>query len=145
MELTDRIKGIMDNSNLSPAAFADKLEIQRSAISHVLNGRNKPSLDFVLKLLKAFPDIEASWLLTGEETKPKNKNTSSKIEISSNSKPDPKPADKSKADLANNSDIAINPKRVELPESAKAKENKNVSRIVIFYTDNTFESYFPTE
>ena len=40
--------------------------MQRSGISHILSGRNKPSLDFVLKVIEAYPDLNESWLLKGE-------------------------------------------------------------------------------
>jgi transcriptional regulator with XRE-family HTH domain len=45
--------------------FADRIGVQRSSVSHVLSGRNKPSLDFLEKLLNVFPDIDAAWLITG--------------------------------------------------------------------------------
>ena len=51
MDLIERIKKIINDSELSSAAFADQLGVQRSSISHILSGRNKPSLDFILKLL----------------------------------------------------------------------------------------------
>lgn len=65
--LVTRFKKLMDDSELSAAQMADKIGVQRSAISHVLSGRNKPSLDFVLKVLDAFGDVSAEWLLKGEK------------------------------------------------------------------------------
>lgn len=56
----------MKVKNLSPAQFADRIGIQRSGLSHILAGRNNPSLDFVLKVLAAFPEISPSWLLQGK-------------------------------------------------------------------------------
>lgn len=67
-EITDRIRQLMQEYNLSPSAFADEIGIQRPAISHILSGRNRPSLDVVMKILKAFDKINPQWLLTGEGT-----------------------------------------------------------------------------
>lgn len=67
-EITDRIRQLMQEYSLSPSAFADEIGIQRPAISHILSGRNRPSLDVVMKILKAFAQINPQWLLTGEGT-----------------------------------------------------------------------------
>jgi len=64
--MTDRIELILKTQNLTPTQFADAIGIQRSSMSHILARRNKPSLDFVMKLLKRFPEINAEWLLTGK-------------------------------------------------------------------------------
>ena len=63
--MKDRIKKYMDYKNISAGELATLLEVQRSNISHVLNGRNMPGAAFIEKLLLNFPDIDARWLLTG--------------------------------------------------------------------------------
>lgn len=67
MTLVERIQTIMVTNKLTPAAFADRIGVQRSSVSHVLNGRNKPSLDFIEKILLEFPKVSATWLITGKE------------------------------------------------------------------------------
>jgi transcriptional regulator with XRE-family HTH domain len=64
--MTDRIELILKTQNLTPTQFADAIGIQRSSMSHILARRNKPSLDFAMKLLNRFPEINAEWLLTGK-------------------------------------------------------------------------------
>jgi len=64
--MTDRIELILKTQNLTPTQFADAIGIQRSSMSHILARRNKPSLDFAMKLLHRFPEINAEWLLTGK-------------------------------------------------------------------------------
>jgi len=64
--MTDRIQLILKTYNLSPSQFADEIKVQRSGLSHILSGRNKPSLDFVTKILNHFSDISPEWLLFGE-------------------------------------------------------------------------------
>lgn len=64
--MKDRVKLIMSVKNLSPADFSEALQVQRSSISHILSGRNKPSLDFMLKITEAYPDLSLDWLMKGE-------------------------------------------------------------------------------
>ncbi|MDF1574198.1 MAG: helix-turn-helix transcriptional regulator [Bacteroidales bacterium] len=64
--MKERLIQLLDLEQLSPSKFADLIGVQRSSISHVLSGRNKPSFDFLQKTLKAFPGLNASWLMTGE-------------------------------------------------------------------------------
>jgi transcriptional regulator with XRE-family HTH domain len=69
MSIVDRIKQLMHDSELSAAAFADIIGVQRSSISHILSERNKPSLDFILKILHAYPSVSSEWLLKGIDSK----------------------------------------------------------------------------
>ena len=62
-DFSERLNKRMTDYGLSASAFAELSSVQRSSISHVLSGRNKPSLDFILKLNMAFPDINLYWLL----------------------------------------------------------------------------------
>ncbi|MCM1532405.1 MAG: helix-turn-helix domain-containing protein [Bacteroides sp.] len=61
-----RIELIIQSQNLTPSQFADRIGIQRSGLSHILSGRNNPSLDFVQKVLVAFPDLSPAWFLQGK-------------------------------------------------------------------------------
>ena len=63
--MKERIKEIMDNENLSPSKFADQLQINRAVISHILNGRNNPTLDVVTKILSEMNSINSDWFLNG--------------------------------------------------------------------------------
>ena len=65
-EFTDRLKKIITHYQLTASLFADKVGVQRSSISHILSGRNKPSLDFVMKVLNTYPEVELYWLLNGK-------------------------------------------------------------------------------
>jgi transcriptional regulator with XRE-family HTH domain len=62
----------LDYYSLNASAFADKIGVQRSSLSHLLSGRNKPSLDFILKILEVFPDVDLYWILNGKGNFPKN-------------------------------------------------------------------------
>ena len=108
MELVDRFKYLMKLNSLSASAFAEKIGVQPSSISHVLSGRNKPSLEFVLKVLMQFPKVSADWLLTGNTTIKENNVESPKEEII---------------------------RHTPTPQQSE----KRIKKIVLFYTDNTFE------
>jgi transcriptional regulator with XRE-family HTH domain len=66
--MVERFRKLMGELGLTPSELADKIGIQRSSVSHILSGRNKPSIDFLEKLLNTFPDIDIHWLITGRES-----------------------------------------------------------------------------
>ncbi|MBG7630656.1 MAG: helix-turn-helix transcriptional regulator, partial [Bacteroidetes bacterium] len=107
------------------ATLAEKIEVQRSSISHILSGRNKPSLDFVMKILKAFPEVELYWLLNGVGDFPN--------EIKKNVIPSPP----SKV----NENNAILKKAPISP--LEITNNQEIERIVVFFKDGSFKNYNP--
>lgn len=66
MSLNERISKVIEYSKLSSSEFADEIDVQRSSISHITSGRNKPSLEFIIKIKSRFPEILWDWLVTGE-------------------------------------------------------------------------------
>ena len=61
----NRLENWMESENLKSSALADNIGVNRATISHILSGRNKPSIDFLQKLLHSYPDLNANWLITG--------------------------------------------------------------------------------
>ncbi len=76
-EIQDRIFLLLKTKNFTGAEFADKIGVQPSNISHIMSGRNKPSLDLVMKILKKFPEVRSEWLLNGQGTMTKDYGLSS--------------------------------------------------------------------
>lgn len=114
-----RLEIILRYYDLSAAVFADKINVQRSSISHLLSGRNKPSLEFVLKLVKTFPEVNLYWLLNGKGNFPASKKT-----------------------LPKESDPSPNTSPKEEPMiPTKSGTVKTIEHIVIFYSDGSFKSY----
>jgi len=66
--MKDRLLQLLDLEQITPSKFADIIGVQRSSVSHVISGRNKPSFDFLQKTLTAFPGLNAAWLMLGEGT-----------------------------------------------------------------------------
>jgi transcriptional regulator with XRE-family HTH domain len=89
-QITERVKKIMEDNGLSSSQMAERIGVQRSAISHILSGRNKPSLDFILKVLEAFENVSSDWLLKGEKESRKTTvstpNNQSKIKVDNTGK-----------------------------------------------------------
>lgn len=127
-EFTNRLNQIMDYYDLSAASFADKIEVGRSSISHLLSGRNKPSLDFVMKIISAFPEVELYWLLNGKGTFPKK----SAEKAAQEKQPEKK---------VQVQDLFSTPSLSEQPVKPTPVTDKKIQRIVIFYTDGTFDAY----
>lgn len=131
-EFGQRLQKVMEYYDLSAAAFADAIDVGRSSISHILSGRNKPSLDFVLKIVQTYPEVELYWLLNGKGSFPAKSEKE-------------KPAASSTAPVQPvvRSEKTIVPPGTAREEfySGKNIPGKEIKKIVIFYTDGTFEAF----
>jgi len=161
--MKDRIKMIMEAEEMTPARFADTLEIGRAVISHILNDRNKPGTEILSRIALHMPHINTDWLLTGRGSMYKNEQPSAgHVEASVSDTSPVSSTDLFSQDLF--SQNQIHQPQVE-PEPEYRKENivedmpnsvqevvkeriiykerpeKKISKIIIYYTDNTFESF----
>ena len=114
LDFTNRIKELLTYYDLTASLFADKIGVQRSSISHIISGRNKPSLDFILKVTTTFKEVDIKWLLNGVGHFPSQ-------EVS---KVPPTPTH-----FAENEGYAQN------------SGSKKIQRIVVFFDDGTFSEY----
>jgi transcriptional regulator with XRE-family HTH domain len=133
-----RIHRLIGSENLTPTKFADIIGVQRSAISHILSGRNKPSFDLIQKILNKFPRVSSEWLLMGRGEMYKTMVQRSLFDIDQKSN-DIKEGIKSPV---------IQENTATLPLTKEAENRINVSsieRIIIFYTDKSFKEYIPGE
>ncbi len=71
MGINDKIKQILIDKNISPSYFADEIGVQRSSISHILSGRNRPSFDIIQKIIRRFPELGYDWIMEEDTTQPK--------------------------------------------------------------------------
>ena len=148
-----RLEIILDYYSLNASSFADKIGVQRSSLSHLLSGRNKPSLDFILKILDVFPDIDLYWILNGKGNFPKNAEEFEEIknsteQIQKQNTPTSSTSEKIPDNLFSeiqdqNSIPALDTKKDESQNSTKDYTSDAIDKIVIFYRNGTFKSYIP--
>lgn len=139
----NRLSFILKNYELSASSLADRIGVQRSSLSHLLSGRNKPSLDFILKLHQHFPEIDLYWLLKGEgspnKAVQKTFESEEKVPITS----------KESTPVSTTPPSSPSSKR-SVPDNAEGETKQfsiptHVEKIVLFYTDGTFKTYTPSD
>lgn len=128
-----RLKKILDYYSLTSSTFADTIEVQRSSMSHLMSGRNKPSLDFVLKIVDKFPDVDLYWLLNGEGNFPKKKSTVTIEE---------KQESNDKVKITTPSLFNQNtPDTNKVPNTQFSVNTKKLIKVVLLYNDGSFEEF----
>ena len=146
----DRLRRFLEIEGLSPARFAEILGIQRSGVSHLLSGRNKPSFEFIEKLLGAYPDLNPEWLILGKGRPYKSDRQGhettldsdlfTKIDDGSTAQIEQQEAENETIDGENRpSEVSENPiigRDSGLPCNKFAKK---IARIIVFYNDGTYE------
>jgi transcriptional regulator with XRE-family HTH domain len=146
--MKERLLEFLRSENKSSAQLAEEIGVQPSGISHILSGRNNPSLDFVLKMLEKYPYLSTDWLLFGKGTMYKEpKEPGEPALFDTGMKPvrgiepdifnvlQPSGREKDEKSIAGRSHRA---------DSGKNEENdQSVIRIVWFYGDNSFSEYYP--
>ncbi|WP_274476576.1 helix-turn-helix domain-containing protein [Mangrovimonas aestuarii] len=134
-DFTLRLQKVMEYYNESASSFAESIGVQRSSISHILSGRNKPSLEFVLKILTAYPEVDLYWLLNGKGNFPKSSKTLF-------DDPQDEIRDSPEAEIKEEKTIKTKKEEVTAVINSEAvKTSKTIERIVIFYTDGSFKNF----
>ena len=123
-----RLNEIMVNNNLNSATFAEQIGVQRSSVSHVMSKRNKPSLDFILKIVNSFEEVTLDWLLFDNNLKPSSSSKSDSKFV--NSKID--------SDLRNSLNVLTNKQ-----SPMEMKTNSDVVQIIQIYKDGSFLTFSP--
>ncbi len=125
-----RLQRIMDYYDLNASALADNLGVLRSSISHLLSERNKPSLDFVLKMIDKYPEVDLYWLLYGKGSFPKE-------EKKATATPLPTEIPFPKANVLEDNEKEKN----VAAQISVNKQKKQIQKIIFFYEDNSFEIF----
>ncbi len=144
--MVERIKKIIEKENSNPSLFADRIGISRGTMNHILNGRNNPSLDVITKILATFPHVNTEWLMFG--TGPLYKGDKAFLQPSLF---DDIPVKQDKLPEKNEyrKEIEVNipektTNKAEIEEIRLPKNtSKIVDKIIIYYSDNTFENFIP--
>jgi len=144
--MKERIIEFLRSENKSSAQLAEDIGVQPSGISHILSGRNKPSLDFITKMLEKYPYLSTEWLLFGKGVMYKDSQMQSLFDEASlsNAKLEPRPVESSFP-------ASDAPKRPSSGQessgniSIEQESGSRIVRIVWFLSDNSFIEYFPKE
>ena len=168
--LAERVKEVMEELGYSPSSFADTIDVPRPIISHILSGRNKPSLDVIQKILMRFTELNPWWLLTGTGTmKQLSLFSDQELEVLSiknaalqqshttaqpvktNALAEPpvqikvsKIAEQQEPTTIPTHPVAEAEQKQSSPLPAQAfSSGKTVEKMIVFYTDKTFGVYTP--
>ena len=150
--MREKLLKLMKSEKLSSSRLAEILEIQPSSISHILSGRNKPSYDFLVKILRRFPTLNPDWLLLdAEQMYRSNEELNRRInDTNTQSSQTTGSAEK----MIVNSKIALNPKNESSQNSTNrpvenitavaniATDGRTIERVIVLYTDKSFEAYY---
>jgi len=170
--MKERINQIMQAKSLNASQFAELIRIQRAAMSHIMSGRNNPSLDVVSKILERFPDISPDWLLFGKSQMYRDpailpaSDTQGNLNLFANKAfdsamstdlatgllEDPKTpqepfctknvieGEKNKVDGTEK--VSINAQMIEKENVIQSiKEERKIDKILVFYSDKTYETF----
>ena len=110
-----RLLQFLQAENLTQTQFADTLSVARGSVSHILSGRNKPGYDFLESLLLHYPQLNLDWLLTG------------------------------KGRMYNALESASDPSQLDLFPVSSPAAARQIDRIVVFYTDNSYQEFHPEQ
>ena len=121
--MNKRLQQFLNAENISQSQLADTLNVARAGVSHIISGRNRPGFDFLESMALHYPQLSMEWLLTGKGKMYKDNSL-----FDSNSE--------ASAEIRNSQEPST-------PPAAPAKPARDVDHIVIFYTDNTFETFRP--
>ena len=127
-EIVRRIEEVRGNHQLSAAGFASKIGVQRSAMSHILSGRNKPSLEFLMKIYEAFDEVGLDWLVLGTVSVPTPKQDQNLFPSFVTAEAPP---------------TISKTTEIQNPFSNQSEESESPKEIIYLYNDGSFERFVP--
>ena len=122
-----RLQKILDFYGVTATLFSEKIAFNRSTISHLLSGRNKPSLEFVMKVLQSYPEVDLYWLLYGKGSFPTTFNKVN-TQIKATNKQNALPGVEAENSIFENMEL-------------KNSNTSAIERIILCYKDGTFKQY----
>ncbi len=126
-----RLQKILEFYDISAATFAEAIDVGRSSISHILSGRNKPSLDFVMKVVQTYPEVELYWLLNGKGSfPPENTNETKATPLVDNKEKD--------VIFSTGAEVKEINEDFKIPTKFM---NKKLKKVILLYEDGSFEAF----
>lgn len=148
--MEQRLQLFLQMEQISQSQFADKMGIQRSGVTHLLSGRNKPSFDFIARMLQAYPSLNAEWLILGKGKPYKEQSDNQAAELIMSETPIVGDNDLFSAPAEPETYVKTESisesKKPEIPETkefrvieANPRQSKGIESILILYEDGTYE------
>lgn len=146
--MNQRLQQFLSAENISQAQFADSIDVARASVSHVLAGRNRPGYDFIRSIAEHYPKLNLEWLITGKGKMYKQDYPAAPAPVPVASEP------AAAATLFGESSFAPEEKEEEIlpppeknaPEARESASSadlpvsgRSISRIIVFYDDNTYQ------
>lgn len=140
--IKDRLAQILRSKNLTASQFAELMEIQPSNVSHLLNGRNKPSLDFLIKLKEVFPEYNFDWIILGKKpmTHVENSSNISQTKLFDEKNVSEETNDVLEFPIDGNDTYITDNQHVE-HDSELESHKTTAEKLIILYKDRTFEFF----
>ena len=150
MEIKDRIRMIMEREKVPPRVFAETIGVQQSTLSHILNDRNKPSLEVVMKVHQTYNYVNLEWLLYGKGEMIASAEDASAVSSNGDYQPslfDENPVNPSKETInpENRKEMALRTAEEIVKQEIRyiEKPARKITEIRIFFDDNTYETFRP--
>ncbi|MCF8381097.1 MAG: helix-turn-helix domain-containing protein [Bacteroidales bacterium] len=142
--MKDRLQSILSYYQLNSSKLAEIIDVQRSGISHILSGRNNPSYDFLIRILDAFPEINANWLLTGKGNMINGEEESSLFSHKNNdliSSEVPVNKEKDSENIPNQKNLHMSNENDVYKSKLLGESSRHVEKVIILYSNGKFKEY----
>lgn len=155
MSINDKIKQILIERNFTPSYFADEIGVQRSSISHILSGRNRPSFDIIQKIIRRFPDLGYEWIMEEDQYSqpvnnrynntpaPVSANTPGNTLVNTVNTQRPTSTSAVSSFRSNRNEILPDEPDQNRLVNDEPLATRKVERILMFYSDGSFQEYLP--
>jgi len=138
--MKSKLEYLLRSENLTATTLARKLDIQPSGISHILSGRNKPSFDLVVKILRAFPHLNPDWLMLDSDKIYRDDVVPGEVEsVTATPSLEARPLDFENIEISTRENFEKNENHSNF--SVAENSGKRMQRVIILYTDGSFESF----
>lgn len=145
-DFVNRLTQLFEHFEQTASSFSDTIGVQRSSLSHLLSGRNKPSLDLIMKIHESFPEVNLYWLLKGEEPflcDEEVKNITEKKQKETTEIPELKKTEFAQCNQSILTTEKIKEREILQPNITSDHTN-TIEQIVVFYKNGTFKNFTPT-
>lgn len=146
--MKDRILEFLKTENKTSSQFAEEIGVQASSISHIISGRNKPSLDFIIKMLQQYNDLSTDWLIFGKGEMYKNRLTED-LFTEFDTKSEEQSGDSFLSSMHSEDKVPSQPQPQPSSEphsqTLLQPQPSPITQVILVYSDNTFRSYNPNK